>query len=468
MYRPFLLPALLLLLTLTAACSDDDVAATGDSGPPAPDAFVAPFDPAVCEAKKYAWLPPGTMGKVLETRWIQTFSLSKDALKSMLALTDYKDAVNIKYGVKVYFYRYETQDRGKKVEATSAMAFPDPGKGQAMSKLPTMLWLRGTSGFSDQCAPTRKIADAAAMVAVMASQGYVGVGPDLLGMNGFGAASTMLHPYVVSEPTAVAALDAMRAAHTVLAKEAKGQVTVSKKFIPWGPSQGGHATFATALYAPHYAPEFQLVAAVPLIAPADIKAQAQAALTAFSGSTAIVAGIITAGARWYGKEAALKEVLVDKWVTELPKLMDSSCSFSEKKHGVSKVTDLYKQKFIDAATKQDYSKFPSVSCMMDENSMTTTSVKVKQAVPMLFVVGENDELVDVASQRKSFDTLCKAGYKMNYLECKGANHVAGALWSLPEQFAWVEDRLAGKPMTDSCKRGPAACCKASDKPPCKK
>ena len=472
MTRTLTLLLSLLLLSLGLACSDDDPGAAGDSGPPpdvlaAPDAFVAPFDPTVCGAKKHAWLPPGSMGKLLDSKWIQTFSLSKDALKTMLTLTDYKDIVQVAYGVQVYFFRYETQDRGKKVEATAALAFPDLPAGQTLKDLPTMLWLHGTSGFSDACAPTAKIADAAAPVAVMASQGYIAVAPDFIGMNGYGAASTVPHPYVVAEPTAIASLDAIRAGHALLKKEAK-QVTAGKKFVPWGPSQGGHATLSTVMYASHYAPEFELVAAVPLIAPADIKAQAQAALSAFSGSTAILAGIIAAQARWYGHEDKLKDVFVDKWVTELPKLMDSSCSFNEKKRGVTAVTDLYKQPFIDAVVKSDYSAFGAVSCMAAENSMTTTSVKVDKTAPMFFVVGENDELVDAASQRKSFDALCKAGYKMNYLECKGANHVAGALWSLPEQFAWVKDRLAGKPMTDSCKRGVPTCCKASDKAPCKK
>ena len=461
----------LLLASLAAACSDDDPGVNGDAGPAsdvlaAPDAFVAPFDPTVCGAKKHAWLPPGSMGKLLDSKWIQTFSLSKDALKTMLTLTDYKDIVQVEYGVQVYFFRYETQDRGKKVEATAALAFPDPSDGKPLKDLPTMLWLHGTSGFSDKCAPTYKIADAAAPAALMASQGYIAVAPDFIGMNGFGAASTVPHPYVVAESTAIASLDALRAGHALVKQEAK-LVTAGKKFVPWGPSQGGHATLSTVTYASHYAPEFELVAAVPLIAPVDIKGQAQAALSAFSGSTAILAGIIMAQARWYGHEDKVKDVFVDKWVTELPKLMDSSCSFNEKKRGVTAVTDLYKQKFIDAVVKNDYTGFDTVGCMLNGNSMTSTSVKVDKGAPMFFVVGENDELVDAASQRKSFDAMCKAGYKMNYLECKGANHVAGALWSLPEQFAWVKDRLAGKAMTDMCKRPAAACCKASDKAPCK-
>ena len=474
----------LLALLLLTACSDalNDVAlhdaalqdaalhdaalndaAQLDTGKP--DAFVAPFSPAVCGAKAYSWLPPGSLGKVLSSQRNATFSLPKAALETLLKLTDFKDVVKVKYDVEVYLFRYETQDRGKKVEATGAMAFPKLEAGKTMTP-PSVLWLHGTSGFSDKCAPTRKITEAAAPAALMAAQGYIGIAPDFIGMTGFGAASTTFHPYVVAEPTAIASLDAVRAAEAIVEKES-AQISPSKKLVVWGPSQGGHATLSTTLYAPYYLPSHQVVAAMPLIAPADLKAQGKAALSSWSGSTVILAGIFTAQARWYGHEARLGEVFVSPWDKQLITLMDSVCSVNEKKYNLTKVTDLYKQSFIDAVTKGDYSKHKTWSCMADENSLTATSVKAKALPPILFVVGENDELVDAASQRASFDALCKAGYKMEYLECKGANHVNGALWSLPEQFSWLEDRLAGKALTSPCKRPPAVCCKGTDKGKCK-
>ncbi len=469
---------LLLLFVLAAACSDDDIQLGSDGGnvdtgsvdaprPDAamPDAFIPSFDPTVCGIKKYAWLPPGSMGKVVEKKKSPLFSLSKAALETMLLLTEFKDVAKVKYGAKVYFYRYETQDRGKKVQATGAMAFPDLPDGQTLSA-PMVLWLHGTTGFSDKCAPTYKVSDAAAPAALMAALGYIGIAPDLLGMNGFGAASTMPHPYVVSEPTAIAALDAMRAAASIVKAETS-EVTATNELVVWGPSQGGHATLSTVLYQPHYAPEVKVVAALPLIAPADLKLQAKAALTTLSDSTVILAGIFAAQARWYGHEARLNEVFTGTWTKQLPQLMDTVCSVDKKKYNLTKMTELFTPAYINAAVKNDYSSMSTWGCMLGENSMTSTSVKMKEYPPMYFVMGEQDELVDTASQRQSFDALCKAGYKMNFLECKGANHVSGGLWSLPEQFAWLEDRLAGKAMTNACKREAAACCKGTPAGKCK-
>ena len=478
---------LVLLLSLIAGC--EDTGQDPDSGPqpdavvaadgPAPDSLAPdsappwkqPFDPAVCKMTPYKWLAPSTMGKVVTREKSLLFSLPKAALEAMLKLSDYKDAVTIKYGAVVYMVRYETQDRGKRVEATAAVAFPDLPAGKTL-KAPHVLWLHGTTGFSDKCAPTRKGADAALPAALMASQGYIGVAPDFLGMIGFGKASTMPHPYLVSEATALASLDSLRAAGSVV-KELSKQVTADPRVVAWGASQGGHATLAALLYAPYYAAEYTMTAGLALIPPADVQGQTVAALLAFNDATVGVAGTATSLARWYGHQGDLAKVLTDTdphhLATALPKLMDTECGLDKKKYNLQKVTDVFTQKFIDAATQKSWQGFDSWRCMFAENSFTYTSVKRKGDAPILYVVGEKDELVNPAVQRKSFDAMCKAGYKMEYIECKGADHVSGALWSLPEQFAWVEDRLAGKALgSDTCKRSQPVCCKGSTKAPCKK
>ena len=356
-------------------------------------------------------------------------------------------------------------------EATAAVGFPDLPAGTTL-KAPTVLWLHGTCGFSDKCAPTRKGADAALPVALMASQGYIGVAPDYLGMIGFGKASTMPHPYLVSEATALASLDSLRASDRVV-KEFSKQVTSDRRVIAWGASQGGHATLAALLYAPYYAAEYTMTGGLALIPPADVQGQTVAALKYFNDATVGVAGTSVSLARWYGHQDKLAEVLTDTapyhLATALPKLMDTECGLDKKKYNLQKVTDVFTQKFIDAATQKSWQGFDTWRCMFAENSFTATSVKRKGNTPILYVVGEKDELVNPAVQRKSFDTMCTAGYDMDYIECKGADHVSGALWSLPEQFAWVQDRLAGKARgSGACKRTQPVCCKGTTKGPCKK
>ncbi len=64
------------------------------------------------------------------------------------------------------------------------------------------------------------------------------------------------------------------------------------------------------------------------------------------------------------------------------------------------------------------------------------------------VYGEIDDMVVTPTQRPDFQKLCEAGYKLDYLECANASHARAALWSLPEQFQWIRDRLAGIPIPE--------------------
>ena len=464
------------------ACSDDTASVDSsvkvdrgmdaglDSRADARVPWVQPFDPAVCKIKPYKWLDPATMGKVLSREKQLLYSLPKAALETMLKVSDYKDAVTIKYGALVYFFRYETQDRGKRMEATAAVAFPNLPAGQKLTA-PQVLWLHGTSGFSDKCAPTKKGADAALPVALMASQGYIGVAPDYVGMNGFGAASTMPHPYLVAEPTAMASLDALRAALT-MTSEVAPSVTPSNKVVVWGGSQGGHATLVTLRYAPYYAPQYKILAGVALIPPVNLQGQLEEGLKSLAPTTIGAAAMLTAMARWYGNDALIKDALTDSapynWATKLPTLMDTECSLDEKKYNLTKVTDVFNTTFVDGVQNKQWKGLETLKCMVNENSLTTTSVKRKDDTPVLFVVSEKDTLVKPNVQQVSFDALCKESYKMDYIECSDASHTDGAIWSLPEQFAWVADRFAEKAVAGTCKRTAAACCKGSTKPPCKK
>ncbi len=77
---------------------------------------------------------------------------------------------------------------------------------------------------------------------------------------------------------------------------------------------------------------------------------------------------------------------------------------------------------------------------------------------MLYVVGELDELVATAPTRAAIGPLCDAGYTMEYLECAGADHVEGAVWSLGQQLDWARDRIEGVALQAPCVQGPPEMC----------
>lgn len=83
---------------------------------------------------------------------------------------------------------------------------------------------------------------------------------------------------------------------------------------------------------------------------------------------------------------------------------------------------------------------------MAENGLPTTSIPRLDDTPALFVIGGNDTLVSPAVERASFQTLCAQGMDMVFLECAGAGHTQGFLYSLDDQLDFLEDRLTGEPM----------------------
>ena len=164
------------------------------------------------------------------------------------------------------------------VESTALIGLPVPPEGETLSPS-TVAFLTGTSGFSEACAGSET--EENALVAVLyAAQGHVTVIPDYLGKAGFGGDDGLLHPYLVSEAAAIGTLDGVRAAHA-LVRDERAALNQDARLFLWGGSQGGHAVYATERYAPHYAPEFDVIGGIATVAPTDLVGQAEVGLTSF-------------------------------------------------------------------------------------------------------------------------------------------------------------------------------------------
>jgi pimeloyl-ACP methyl ester carboxylesterase len=69
------------------------------------------------------------------------------------------------------------------------------------------------------------------------------------------------HPYLIGEGEARAVLDSVRAARQM------SELTLDKRVVVWGYSQGGHAALWTGIVGPRYAPDLEILG-VAAIAPA--------------------------------------------------------------------------------------------------------------------------------------------------------------------------------------------------------
>lgn len=140
---------------------------------------------------------------------------------------------------------------GSKVLKTSGVVLLPPGDSPA-GGWPVVAWAHGTTGIADRCAPSvnpRSSRDAK-YLSNWLKQGFAIVATDYQGLGTPGA-----HPYLHARSEAYSVLDAIRAARI-------GIPDLANKVLLVGQSQGAGAAFATAGYAPTYAPDVNIIGTI--------------------------------------------------------------------------------------------------------------------------------------------------------------------------------------------------------------
>lgn len=420
----------------------------GDDPPP-------PMEKGGCGMPAYEWLPQDQVGHVVGFRESERTQFSAQTIDVMLAAAGGSDFFAAEYGARLYHLRYTTQDRGQPVEATGLVSVPWIDGGER-AKHPMVLFLHGTSGFMGECAPSYALDDGSIFpLVLLSSQGYIVVAPDYIGMDAdadFTQPPPVKHAYLGLEQTALGSLDMVRAGRELLAAQ-RQEMNADPKghdLIIWGGSQGGHAAFASDLVAPYYAPEFDVRANVALVPPTDLPGIAEYALGSVNDATGAFAAVLTALHFWHQGSEGLDALFTsqDPWnfPTAVPDAMYSGCEADDRFDGITEVSQVYRPEVIAQGLAGDWDALQPWGCYLKHNSITWTPIARLRDTPTLFVVSQHDTLVYAPAERADFPRLCELGYQLQYLECADAGHSEGAIWSLPEQVAWVKDRLAGKPI----------------------
>ena len=440
--------------TSPAAASGDP---TADAG-----ADAAAASRAKCGAPAYNWLPSATMGNVLESLGKAPHTPLELNYAILQAKNDgaFKTKRLAKHGTKSRLMRYQTQDRGKAIDATMIMAYPDDSDAKTY---PILLVLHGTAGFTDSCAPSGGVAEdslggfsngTSVLLSLFASFGYIVVAPDYIGLKSLGAPTGFLHPYLVAEPTAIASLDAVRAAKKQLA----GSNITPGDVVVVGGSQGGHGAAFVNRFLPHYAPELVIKGSVWDVPPTDILGQAKPALTAWKNATKNLIALTTTYESWYGTATGgLATAFLPPYDTSIPAALATSCSPSSAFTNATRET-LFTSSFLTSGQQPGFGGLAPWACYLSENSLPTTSIPKQDSIPSLFLIGENDELVDNVVERASFQKLCTQGHVLSFLECAGASHTKPLSYALDQWLDFLEDRLGGKPLSGTCVLTPAETC----------
>jgi pimeloyl-ACP methyl ester carboxylesterase len=155
-------------------------------------------------------------------------------------------------------YATSVDDNTPATAVATVFAPTDPPAGPR----PVIAWEHGTTGLVQKCmpsllsVPSKGVPERERIV----KAGWVVVATDYSFAEKGGP-----HPYLIGEGEARAALDSVRAARQM------SELTLDKRMVVWGHSQGGHAALWAGIIGPRYAPDLEILGVAAIAPPANIR-----------------------------------------------------------------------------------------------------------------------------------------------------------------------------------------------------
>lgn len=324
----------------------------------------------------------------------------------------------------VYRVMYVSESQtGKLVPVTGVVVVP---KGSApKGGFPIVAWAHGTDGMADTCAASLDPTENTPAIEALLGKGYAIAASDYQGEGTPG-----LHPYIAGQNAARNVVDSVRAARELEGKK------LSKDYVVWGHSQGGHTAMHADQIAPDYAPELDLKGVVAGAPPSQFNLIYDFLKTSdYRHYLLMAAGGLNAA---YGDKAApLDAVLTPEGIDLLP-VLDEVCSgdLQERLAGVD----------FDTVTKADPFEVPEWKKILTAED--PQSFEQASDVPLLIIHGGADEQIPTASSALLRDHLCDIGQDLTRWVYPGTTHSGVIAPSLNDMLTWIGDRFADQPTPD--------------------
>ena len=243
------------------------------------------------------------------------------------------------------------------------------------------------------------------------------------------------HPYLIGEGEARATLDSVRAARQM------SELTLDKRMVVWGYSQGGHAALWTGIVGPRYAPDLE-IAGVAAIAPAaNIKN--------------ILAMNVEMDKR-FGPYLALS------YSRFYPDITFEQAIRPEALDAARQIVNL-----CDFVPPEDAERIEALAATFDGPALATSSNKALQArleqntaddliqAPVLIAQGLSDVVVPPSATDAYVEERCAAGQRLEYWTFVGRDHLTIIQPSTPLEellIKWTTARFANEPQATDCVR----------------
>jgi len=241
------------------------------------------------------------------------------------------------------------------------------------------------------------------------------------------------HPYLIGEGEARAALDSVRAARQM------PELTVDKRMVIWGYSQGGHAALWTGIVGPRYAPDLEILGVAAIAPPANIR---NALAMNVEADKRFGPYLALSYSRFYPDitfEQAIRPRALDA-----ARQIVSLCCF---------------------LPPEDAERIQALAATFDGPALATSSNKALQArleqntadglikAPVVIAQGLSDTVVPSQATDAYVEERCAAGQRLEYWTFAGRDHGTIIQPGTPLEellIRWTTARFAKEPPASGC------------------
>jgi pimeloyl-ACP methyl ester carboxylesterase len=319
-----------------------------------------------------------------------------------------------------------TDARGQRNAVTGTVLTP---KNVNPAGAPIVGFAVGTQGPAFKCTASKAV-ERGTLYDQPALDKLIGAGYAVAITDYEGYSPTTTPTYITGRSEGPAVLDSVRAAQRLPVAGLSDDAKVAIQ----GYSQGGGAAMWAAEKQPGYAPELNLVGVAAGGVPGDLNAVAAGLDGAIGFGFLAFAAI--------GLDAAYPDLDLDSYLndtgrTELAKAKQEAC--------VPELLLNYAFKKTSDFTTTNPLPTPRWQARLAENELGLGTIRV----PVFQYHAAFDEIVATPQAEALMRTYCAKGVTLTW-KTYVAEHAIGIVAGLDDAFAFVQDRIAGRPATSTC------------------
>jgi pimeloyl-ACP methyl ester carboxylesterase len=297
---------------------------------------------------------------------------------------------------------------------------------------PVVAWEHATTGLLQKCMPSLLSAASKGIPERdrMVMAGWVVVATDYSFAEKGGP-----HPYLIGEGEARAVLDSVRAARQM------PELTLDKRTVMWGYSQGAHAALWSGIVGPRYAPDLEILGVAAIAPPANIEKNLAMNVEADKRFGPYLASSYS---RFYPDITFEKAIRYE--ALDAARQIVNLCCF---------------------LPPEDQERIGALSATFEGPALATSSNKALQArlkqntagglitAPVVIAQGLSDIVVPASATDAYVEERCAAGQRLEYWTFAGRDHFTIFQPGTPLEdllMKWTTARFANEPQASGCVR----------------